>query len=1001
VTPILKMTFRLTVLISLFALGSFSTSAQEHCGTVDFNTRLHDPRRTPQNDQIFENWLKEKATTLRTMSAKREKGPPYKIPVVVHVIHNGESLGSGANIPDAQILSQISVLNKDFRRLNTDANKTPVEFAPLAGSLDIEFVLAKQDPEGLPTDGIVRINGGRSGWFDSDDYEFKALSYWPAEDYLNIWVIQLDGPLVGYAKYPETSLPGIDDPNSNRLVDGVVIWHRAFGSSDDGPFNLSSNFTKGRTLTHELGHFFGLRHIWGDDEGCTADDFVNDTPRQAGSSSGCPTHPRSSCGTVNMFQNFMDYTADACMNLFTKEQVARMTTVLENSPRRASLLTSHGLNEPNFVAIDLGIRNVISPGEYECSTNVTPSIEVRNYGTNVITSAKIQLKLNNVVNQTVSVTTNLSNLETTQVTFTPVTVTGGNNMIEFQITEVNGTTDQNATNNAKVESFNIPEKETTPFSENFNSFPTNWSIRNPDSQITWDLATAPRETATNKAMRLNIFNYEDNNGEVDVLVSPVLDLSTAPVASLIFDVAFSRYTTSNDRLKVVVLSNCEDLQDGTVIYDKFGSQLQTVSPQSGSFVPTGADDWRREFVNLKDFLGQSNIQIAFVAINDWGNNLYLDNISVLTTELEDVELQGIESPTFITCDANPSPVVVVQNVGTKQINSLTIQYSVNGVMNQFVASNLNASVGDEFRITLPAINLTNESNALSISLLNPNGANDQSPANNSRTFTILLDQTIERIPTRQNFNAGFQDWKTFNPDGGKNWQTTNTNFDGSVYFSSYTNNATGEISWLVSPVLDFSGTSEASMVFDYSYRRREGKLEILKIYGSKDCGATFDEITTVNLSTELSSGLWVPTGAEDWTRDFIVDLSAYGGEPSVRIALAVINDNGNNLFLDNIEFFVTDNPILITQTTSYTLYGYNPNDMSQSDLRITFNLEERSEIEYAILDMMGKIIDSAHISDVLNQTYRLDESKRLASGTYMLRLRIGEKSFADRFLIVR
>jgi hypothetical protein len=317
-------------------------------------------------------------------------------------------------------------------------------------------------------------------------------------------------------------------------------------------------------------------------------------------------------------------------------------------------------------------------------------------------------------------------------------------------------------------------------------------------------------------------------------------------------------------------------------------------------------------------------------------------------------------------------------------------------------NNLTSSPGDEFKIALPALNLTLPSNSIAVVLVNPNGQPDQSQANNSKTFTLLLEPTIERIPTRQNFDAGLGAWKTFNPDGGKRWQLTNTNFNRSIYFNANNNPSLNEISWLVSPVLDFSAATKGSLVFDYSYRKGVGRSESLKVYGSKDCGATFEEITDVDLSAEESRFAWAPSVDEDWNNDFIVNLNSYAGESSVRIAFAVINGNGNNLFLDNLEFFVSDEPVLVTVTDAlYNIYGYNLSDPLASKLQLTFNLGELSEAEYTIVDMMGKTLASAHLTDVLNQTYSLDETNQLASGTYMLRLRIGQESFVERFLIVR
>ncbi|CAN0441729.1 unnamed protein product, partial [Phaeothamnion confervicola] len=261
-------------------------------------------------------------------------------------IHDGEAEGVGRNIPDAQVISQIEVLNKDFNRLNTDAGNTPAEFTSVAGSLDIEFVLANQDPDGQVTDGIMRIDGNRAQWSLGRESEFKALhpavgnsdddytEYWPAEDYLNIWVIKFQD-FLGYAQFPVSSgLPGLENADDNSLTDGIIIDYRVFGTDDAGPFSLDDQYNKGRTTTHEVGHFLGLKHIWGDDTGCNKSDYADDTPNQGEETYDTPDYPLAdNCTSSVMFQNYMDYTDDIMMNLFTLNQVDRMMTVLENSPR--------------------------------------------------------------------------------------------------------------------------------------------------------------------------------------------------------------------------------------------------------------------------------------------------------------------------------------------------------------------------------------------------------------------------------------------------------------------------------------------------------------------------------------------------------------------------------------------------------------------------------------------------------------------------------------------
>ncbi|NJN42440.1 MAG: zinc metalloprotease, partial [Flammeovirgaceae bacterium] len=369
--------------VFLFFIGAgYFLQAQERCA-IEYTEQLRRQRNPKlENAEQFEDWIQQRVVDPRNTLFQMRTQTTLMIPVVVHVIHNGEPIGTGTNISDAQINSQISVLNKDFQRLNADANLTPAEFLPVAGSMDIQFVLAKQDPEGLPTTGINRVFGTQSSWEYSDQYDFKALSYWPAENYLNIWVINLVGGYIGFAQFPVSNLPGLEDASDDRLTDGVVLKYNVVGSVDDGPFNVQSIYNKGRTGTHEVGHFFGLRHIWGDDSGCNEPgDYVSDTPVQNGSTSSCPSHPQISCSTNKMFQNYMDYTNDACMNLITQGQVSRMDVVLANSPRRKSLTTSPGLLDPIVVVNDLGIRSILTPGSQLCPGMSTPNLEVRNYGT--------------------------------------------------------------------------------------------------------------------------------------------------------------------------------------------------------------------------------------------------------------------------------------------------------------------------------------------------------------------------------------------------------------------------------------------------------------------------------------------------------------------------------------------------------------------------------------------------------------------------------------------
>ncbi|WP_161787195.1 GEVED domain-containing protein [Hymenobacter sp. IS2118] len=264
---------------------------------------------------------------------QRSTAVTLTIPVVVHVLYNT----SAQNISDAQIASQIAVLNEDFQKLNADVSKTPSAFAGLAANVNIAFTLAKRDPSGNATNGITRKQVTQTSWGTDDRMKSTSTggtNSWNTSQYLNLWVCNLSGGVLGYAQFP----------GGAAATDGVVILTTGFGrnGSASAPFNL------GRTATHEVGHWLNLRHIWGD--ASCGNDLVSDTPTQQTSNGGCPTFPKRTCGNTtngDMFMNYMDYTNDACMYMFSNGQSTRMNALFATGGARASLKTSLGGTAPS------------------------------------------------------------------------------------------------------------------------------------------------------------------------------------------------------------------------------------------------------------------------------------------------------------------------------------------------------------------------------------------------------------------------------------------------------------------------------------------------------------------------------------------------------------------------------------------------------------------------------------------------------------------------------
>jgi hypothetical protein len=324
---------------------------QERCGyqaLLDWK-KSQDPD-FDRKKQAATQFFNEQSQQLRLATPAQQ----ITIPVVVHIMHApGEAIGTASNISDAQILSQLAVLNEDFRKT---AGSRGFNTHPFGADTEISFCLAKRDPAGNPTNGINRVAYTHSANHNfSRDEEMKALSIWPTNRYMNIWVVKNMSGILGYAYLAEDMAT---DPQRNS-IDGVVIACQYFGSRDKQlpgqNFNLAATYDLGRTTTHEVGHFLNLLHTWGDGD-CTADDEVGDTPNCNGPYYGCDATAPVQCGQSRMIQNYMDYSDDRCMNIYTIGQKNRMQTTMTIYPFRANLanpanVLAAGCNDSGIVAI--------------------------------------------------------------------------------------------------------------------------------------------------------------------------------------------------------------------------------------------------------------------------------------------------------------------------------------------------------------------------------------------------------------------------------------------------------------------------------------------------------------------------------------------------------------------------------------------------------------------------------------------------------------------------
>lgn len=332
------------LLFSIYFLPAASAQNEQRCLTTRYDSllRLKYPGLEHNRQQLNE---KIRLLHFEQKNNMRIEATPETIiiPVVVHVIHHTASRVVGgpnnSNISDEQILSQIEVLNEDYRRkMGTNGYNDH----PAGTDMEIEFRLATVDPGGNPTNGITRTYNAKESFdIDDDDQTLKAISYWPSNRYLNIWVTTLKNRYLGYAQFPVVeNIGGLPDIGKLARTDGVVINHANFGRKTGNGTVISNVYGDGRTTTHEVAHWLGLLHTWGDTD--CGDDYCADTPNAEGpnNTTNC-VELFSSCNgsaTRNMTENFLDYSPDKCMNVFTFDQKARIRSVLQLSQSRAELI---------------------------------------------------------------------------------------------------------------------------------------------------------------------------------------------------------------------------------------------------------------------------------------------------------------------------------------------------------------------------------------------------------------------------------------------------------------------------------------------------------------------------------------------------------------------------------------------------------------------------------------------------------------------------------------
>lgn len=959
-------------LAGLFSLAFLPSSAQKMSEAQEVKTA---PRKTPGNSQIQRcgsmqveaQYLREHPEVVEINRQMREQIEKLRgqqesssgnriqaivnIPIVFHIV-----LPNPYIISDADIQAQVNRLNLDYSGLNPDSTNVPASFQAVRGHSQLRFCLAQRTPTGQPTNGIERRASSTLYNATSNDpiksTAAGGLDVWDYTQYFNIWV-GTGGGLLGYATFPGTSTP-----SQQGVVTDII------GTSNN-PCYVDPSYNMGRTLTHEAGHYFGLYHIWGDEAGCTNNDFrnlsgtcllpaslggtatdqtVGDTPNQGDENYGCPGGTvANSCGNTagDMYQNYMDYTDDACMTMFTNKQAERMEWIVANC--RSGYLTSLGCSPPaTGPSLDAAPVAAINPGGSEtsascvtinypiplCPSTIAPKVRITNNGLNTLTSVTVGVRIGTGTPVTVNATgLSLAAGATTIITLPNISLTTGTNQLKFFTSAPNGGTDATPSNDTLTVPVTISAPTAPPMTQDFNTAATSiapWSITSSSGSPVWQIALpagAPPSSVGPNVYSAVIDNYNfDGLGKKDDINSGLINLTGVTTLDIKFDVAYWPYAAgTSDSLVVLISKDCG--ATFTEVYRKGGTGLGTKAGFSGNvaFTPANSGEWRTETITLTpaQLSGGSNLLVKFRNIARYGNRLWLDNINIAPPISIDISANAIVRPNTLECGPF-APTLTVRNSGGVALTGFKAGYILNNGTPVTQAVNTPLAPGATTNVTFPAITAPGGNSTIKLFVADPLSASG--PV----TDAVITNDTLTRTfqtPVAQPFvSEGFEGatfapagWSIVNADANLTWERTTpgkaSGFSAYVNNYNYTNLSGVYIyDMLQAPYLNVTNADSVIVEFDvaHKYYQDPGGIvpDRLSVLAFVNCATTstlvYDKSGPV-LATAGSAGTaeYLNPAQSDWRRER-VSLSLGAGITTLSFQFRNGNAWGNNIFIDNI-----------------------------------------------------------------------------------------------------
>ena len=1035
----------------------------KRCGTMEAlqQNMLQNPARLARIQ-------KGQADYLRSLADKPPPGNqinrptalpgPVTIPVVVHIV-----LPNPWSISDDAVQYFIDRLNEDFAGTNADSTNA-VGFYPVRGHSLLRFTLAKRDVNGNFTTGIIR-KSGTTQILTSTNQPIKKSSTatggstgWDVTQYYNLYVGDgSDAGLLGIA--PEIGPGG---PAGSSNADGICVDYRAFANLC---FSYPA-FKLGRTAVHEIGHNFGLYHPF--DNGCSTNDFnqlstagcslpaqllapADDVPNQNNPTSGCPASAVVNGCTPSMFkmfQNFMDYTDDACYSMFSKGSVKRMEWVLENC--RSGYLTTLGGEYPaGMPLLDAAINSVVSPGGSDftvstctgisypaisCPGLFIPRLRVTNAGTTALTSIIITTTINGLNAATQTIAVNISTGKSQVIELVAQVAVQGANALKFSLSAPNGGIDGNTVNNDLIVNFTVSRELTLPYTESFQSAtfpPANGSaIINPDApEITWTRTTAAGRPG-NASMRIKCFDYppdaNNNLGQRDIYRLPSIKVEALDSLAVSFNVAYQPYfgdgvtTPTKDSLRIIYSTDC-GLSWNPTSYARGGASLSTVNgTTSKDFVPANSREWRTERVLMNNLCSEKikTLVIGFESINDYGNNIYVDSINVTGYKsfARNTMVAAIIEPLPAICNSTSfTPNVIIANDGMDTLRSLKISYQIDeGPVNTIDWTGVLIKC-DQLPINFSSINTTTGTHVIKVYTSLPNGLADQYPANDTllKTFNIFASVAT---PVTEGFEGNLfpsLNWGVQNINGGTRWESSAAGaFTGSkamVINNGNAGNANNAIDYFISPIVINDDKADSVFVnFDLAYKsgpQYPGStvfpLDTLEVLVTNDCGVTFTsawkkfgyQLQTVDDPNYTSSPSFTPSSKKQWKPNRIY-LSPFVGSTNFQLYFASKGNKQNSIWLDNISITDQTLPARLKEQ-GYLIY---PNPFNNSFLIHHSAVEPPTTLQSVqVFNATGQRVWEKRYNGNADRQITIDLSKE-AGGIYILKMIYTNKTIVERII---